>query len=198
MTTSIDVAELNNRLQGSEPMTLLDVRRKADADADPRSIAGAAYRNPEKIDEWVKELPTGKPAVVYCVKGGSVSQSVTELLRKEGPRGCLPGGRTQGMEGGRPTGGEYSLCGSLSDRRLRHRSAAPRRRLRAGHRPQPQGGGEGPGNCRQDQPAAGLRTGRPRCAVPRSGQGQEPRDRARQDQRRNGRGPGVCPRPSQR
>ncbi|MBC2736218.1 MAG: hypothetical protein HF981_17800 [Desulfobacteraceae bacterium] len=84
MTTSIDIAELNNWLQGGEPMTVLDVRRPADADANPRCIAGAVYRDPEKIDAWVKELPAGKRAVVYCVKGGSVSQSVSERLRKEG------------------------------------------------------------------------------------------------------------------
>lgn len=103
MTTSIDIAELKNRLKGGGTITLLDVRRKADADADPRSIAGAAYRNPEKINEWVKELPTGKPAVVYCVKGGSVSQSVTELLRKEGIEAVfLEGGLKAWTEGGQP------------------------------------------------------------------------------------------------
>ena len=84
MTPSIDVTELNNRLKSGEPITLLDVRRKADADADPRCIAGAAYRDPEKMDAWIKELPVGSRALVYCVKGGSVSQSVTERLRKAG------------------------------------------------------------------------------------------------------------------
>lgn len=29
-------------------------------------------------------MPVGKRIVVYCVKGGSVSQSVAERLRKEG------------------------------------------------------------------------------------------------------------------
>lgn len=103
MTTSIDIAELNNRLEGGESITLLDVRRKADADADPRCIAGAAYRNPEKINEWVKALPAGKPAVVYCVKGGSVSQSVTERLRKEGIEAVfLEGGLKAWTDGGQP------------------------------------------------------------------------------------------------
>jgi len=103
MTTSIDIAELNNRLKGGEPITLLDVRRKADADDDPRYIAGAAYHDPEKIYEWVKTLPAGKPAVVYCVKGGSVSQGVTERLRKEGVAAVfLEGGLKAWTEGGHP------------------------------------------------------------------------------------------------
>ena len=103
MTTSIDLAELNNRLKSGEPITLLDVRRKADADADPRCMPGAAYRNPEKIEEWIKTLPAGKPAVIYCVKGGSVSQSVTERLRKEGIEAVfLEGGLKAWTEGGQP------------------------------------------------------------------------------------------------
>lgn len=82
MTPVIDIIKLNKRLSSGEPLTLLDVRRKADMDANPRCIDGAVYRDPEKIDVWVKELPAGSPTVVYCVKGGSVSQSVTERLRK--------------------------------------------------------------------------------------------------------------------
>jgi len=103
MTTSIDIAELNNRLKGGEPITLLDVRRKADAAADPRCIAGATYHDPEKMDTWIKELPAGSRTVVYCVKGGSVSQSVTERLRKEGIEAVfLEGGLKAWTEGGQP------------------------------------------------------------------------------------------------
>lgn len=103
MTTSIDINELSKRLSSGGQVTLLDVRRQADADADPRCIAGAAYRNPEQIDEWIKGLPAGKPAVVYCVKGGSVSQSVTERLRKEGIAAVfLEGGLKAWTEGGQP------------------------------------------------------------------------------------------------
>jgi len=101
MKASIDIAELNNRLKDAEPITLLDVRRKADANGDPRCIAGAAYRNPEKMDAWIKELSAGSRAVVYCVKGGSVSQSVTERLRKEGIEAVfLEGGLKAWTDGG--------------------------------------------------------------------------------------------------
>jgi uncharacterized protein len=103
MTTSIDISELKNWLKGSEPITLLDVRRKADADADPHCIAGAVYRNPEKIESWIKEMPAGSRTVVYCVKGGSVSQSVTERLRSEGIDAVfLEGGLKAWAEGGQP------------------------------------------------------------------------------------------------
>ena len=83
MTHAIDIKDLKKLFENKEPMTLLDVRRKADYQANPNTIKGAVWRDPEKIDDWVKDLPVGKRAVVYCVKGGSVSQSVTDRLRGE-------------------------------------------------------------------------------------------------------------------
>ena len=61
-------------------MTLLDVRRKADYEAEPGLIPGAAWRDPEQVESWSRELPQDRPVVVYCVKGGSVSQSITATL----------------------------------------------------------------------------------------------------------------------
>jgi len=84
MAESIDINEMKRILSGGEPLILLDVRRRADVEADPRRIPGAAWRDPEQIDTWVKQVPAGRRAVVYCVKGGSVSQSTADLMKKEG------------------------------------------------------------------------------------------------------------------
>ena len=84
MTHSIEIKELNKLLSGGDTATLLDVRRRTDYEATPQKIAGAVWQDPEKIDLWVTQLPVGKRTVVYCVKGGSVSQSVAERLRREG------------------------------------------------------------------------------------------------------------------
>jgi rhodanese-related sulfurtransferase len=84
MTKSINPQELRKRLTGVEAPSLIDVRRKTDYEADPKKIAGAIWRDPEKIEDWVKDLPSDASAVVYCVKGGSVSQSVADRLQKEG------------------------------------------------------------------------------------------------------------------
>ncbi len=81
---TIDVEALAAALTAAHSVTLLDVRRKGDYEASPHKIPGARWRDPEKIDHWIDELPTGRQAVVYCVKGGSVSQSVTDRLRREG------------------------------------------------------------------------------------------------------------------
>ncbi|WP_373500318.1 HDIG domain-containing metalloprotein [Desulfococcus sp.] len=111
MAHTIDINELSKLLEKEEPMTLLDVRREADYQANPKTIKGAVWRDPEKVGDWVKQLPVGKRAVVYCVKGGSVSQSVTDRLRNEGfDAAFLDGGLKNWIESGQPVeASHYSI-----------------------------------------------------------------------------------------
>jgi len=103
MTHTIDINELKALLESNEPITLLDVRRKADYQADPNTIKGALWRDPEKIGDWSKQLPAGQRTVVYCVKGGSVSQSVMDRLRGDGVDAVfLDGGLKNWIESGQP------------------------------------------------------------------------------------------------
>jgi uncharacterized protein len=103
MTSTIDAKDLKKLFENKEPITLLDVRRKADYQANPNTIIGAMWRDPEKIGDWVKQLPSGKRTVVYCVKGGSVSQAVTDRLRDEGlDTVFLDGGLKNWIESGQP------------------------------------------------------------------------------------------------
>jgi len=89
---SISPEELKKILEKGSVL-LLDVRRKADYDADPGTIPGAAWRNPEQVEAWSQEIPKGQRVVVYCVKGGSVSQSITAALAKKDIQACcLQGG----------------------------------------------------------------------------------------------------------
>lgn len=81
---SIDIQTLNNLLGAGDAPLLLDVRRRADYTANPQTITGARWYDPETIDRWVEDLPSNRPIVVYCVKGGSVSQSAVDRLRKAG------------------------------------------------------------------------------------------------------------------
>jgi rhodanese-related sulfurtransferase len=81
MNPTISPEELK-KLLDSKNVTLIDVRRKADYEVEPRLIPGASWRDPEKVETWGRELPKDRPVVVYCVKGGSVSQSITENLTR--------------------------------------------------------------------------------------------------------------------
>lgn len=103
MTHSIDINGLKKLLSTGEAVSILDVRRRAVYQADPNTIKGAVWRDPEKIDDWAKQLPVGKRAVVYCVKGGSVSRSVTDRLRGEKFDAVfLEGGLKNWIENGQP------------------------------------------------------------------------------------------------
>lgn len=82
---------------------LIDVRRQADLDASSESIPGATWHDPEQLGEWAKNLPRDKPIVLYCVRGGSVSNGVVDALRAEGLNACFIEG---GIEGWKTAGGE--------------------------------------------------------------------------------------------
>lgn len=111
MTHAIDIKELRKLLE-DESVTLLDVRRRADYQADPNTIKGALWRDPEKIGDWAGRLPANQRTVVYCVKGGSVSRSVADRLRGEGLDAVfLEGGLKNWIESGRPVAAaaDYSI-----------------------------------------------------------------------------------------
>ncbi|MFO7543828.1 MAG: rhodanese-like domain-containing protein [Thiobacillus sp.] len=63
---------------------VFDVRREADFAASDEIIPGAIWKNPDKIDVWVNALPRTLDVVIYCVRGGGVSNSVVDRLQAEG------------------------------------------------------------------------------------------------------------------
>jgi rhodanese-related sulfurtransferase len=81
---------------------VIDVRRKADRDASPDILPGATWRDPEQLAQWAGELPTGRPIVLYCVRGGSVSNSVVDALQARGLNARFIEG---GIEGWKAVGG---------------------------------------------------------------------------------------------
>lgn len=94
MNNSISSDELKNLLEKDPNATVvIDVRRKGDFEADRSLIPGAQWKDPEQVNMWSEDLPKGKTVVVYCVRGGSVSQSVAkELTEKQIPVSFLEGG----------------------------------------------------------------------------------------------------------
>jgi rhodanese-related sulfurtransferase len=83
MSGTITPNELSKTLGEKQDIVLFDVRRKADYEADGETIPGAVWRDPEQVDLWSKDIPAGKQVVIYCVKGGSVSKSVSARLLDE-------------------------------------------------------------------------------------------------------------------
>jgi rhodanese-related sulfurtransferase len=79
MNETITPNELQSLKENCRNLTILDVRRKSDYDADPKRIPGATWRNPETVEQWRDEL-SEQEVILYCVRGGSVSKSVSERL----------------------------------------------------------------------------------------------------------------------
>ena len=103
MANSINIEELNELLKNKSAVTLLDVRRKSDYEASPQKIKGAVWNNPETIDTWSEYLPGDTLTVAYCVKGGSVSQSIADKLQQKGLKTVfLEGGINAWVENGEP------------------------------------------------------------------------------------------------
>ena len=67
-----------------DAVTLIDVRRKSDLDSDTSKLPGATWYDPEQIEAWGAQLPKDQEVVLYCVRGGSVSNSVLDSLLSKG------------------------------------------------------------------------------------------------------------------
>jgi rhodanese-related sulfurtransferase len=88
-----------------DPDTLLvfDVRREADFAASNEIIPGALWKNPDKIDAWIGALPRTLDVVIYCVRGGSVSNTVVDRLQQAGVKARFIEG---GIEAYKAAGGK--------------------------------------------------------------------------------------------
>jgi rhodanese-related sulfurtransferase len=82
---------------------ILDVRRAADREAASEQVPGATWRNPEQLADWADQLPPDQDVVLYCVRGGSVSNSVVDALQARGLKARFIEG---GIEGWKAAGGE--------------------------------------------------------------------------------------------
>ena len=84
MGKSVNPTELQELLANKKTVTLIDVRRKDDFDKNPHTFSNARWQNPAEINEWLPTVPTDRDIVVYCVRGGSVSQSIQQQLADSG------------------------------------------------------------------------------------------------------------------
>src|SRR3977135_931248 len=127
---SVSPADLYAKLGTASAPVAIDVRRPADfANADALVIS-AFHCDPDDVGQWAKELPKGRPVVVYCVHGRQVSQGAAAALRAGGHDAAyLDGGIADWIEQGLPTrppigGGAPAQGGDRGDPH-NHRHAPP-------------------------------------------------------------------------
>jgi len=82
---------------------ILDVRRVDDLAASSEQLAGANWKDPAKLADWADSLPKDRDIVLYCVRGGGVSNSVVDALQAKGLKARFIEG---GIEGWIAAGGE--------------------------------------------------------------------------------------------
>ena len=78
----ITVEELAAQIAGGEPIQVIDARPKFHYSRSADMMEGAIYRDPERVDEWCKELSPDVPVAVYCAYGFNVGCAVTDVLRQ--------------------------------------------------------------------------------------------------------------------
>jgi rhodanese-related sulfurtransferase len=102
MNRTISAIDLKSLLERNASITLLDLRRKADFDADPHLVPGARWLEHEKIDEWSSALPRDREIVLYCAHGKTISNAALDRLLALGFRARYIEG---GMDGWREAEG---------------------------------------------------------------------------------------------
>ena len=109
MERTIAPTELRDLIARGAPIALLDVRRAEDRAKDPAVIPGATWNDPTALASWAPELGPDlgpdREIVLYCVRGGSVSNSVLDALRAQGLQARYIEG---GLEGWKAAGGEVT------------------------------------------------------------------------------------------
>ncbi len=98
MSRTITPEELKEK---SSQFTIIDVRRKNDYDGE--TIFDAEWHDPDQVAEWAKSLPKDKEVILYCARGGSVSNKVLDNLLADNIKARYIEG---GIEGWKQSGGE--------------------------------------------------------------------------------------------
>lgn len=107
MNRTISETDLKTLLDARTEVEIVDVRRRNDYDADTVKLPGACWRDPERLAEWSGQLPLDRHVVLYCVRGGAVSNAVVDALRAKGIKArFIEGGIEAWKRAGRETVGK--------------------------------------------------------------------------------------------
>jgi Fe-Mn family superoxide dismutase len=81
---AITVEEVAAMLKAGTPVQIIDARPRHYTTKSQDIMAGAVWRDPERLDEWIGELSKTEPVVTYCVYGFHVGCETAVTLRKAG------------------------------------------------------------------------------------------------------------------
>jgi rhodanese-related sulfurtransferase len=82
--STASASEVLSAIQAGRSPLIIDVRRRPAFRAASDMVAGALWRDPERVSAWSGELPLARRVVAYCVRGHEVSQAVAKALAERG------------------------------------------------------------------------------------------------------------------
>jgi superoxide dismutase, Fe-Mn family len=83
-TPSLSVEELAAQIASGSGVQIVDARQRDHMSRHVDLMAGATWRDPDHVAEWVAELKPDKPVAVYCSYGFDVGCNVTKTLIERG------------------------------------------------------------------------------------------------------------------
>ena len=84
MDASITSAALRQAVVSDNPPLVIDVRHEERFRDAPDLVRGALRRDPLRVADWARTLPSAASVVVYCVHGHEVSQGAAAALQAAG------------------------------------------------------------------------------------------------------------------
>src|SRR5580765_5649780 len=81
---SLSVEELAAQIASGGDAQIVDARQRDHMLRHVDLMAGATWRDPDRVEEWIAELTPGKPVAVYCAYGFDVGRNVTKTLIERG------------------------------------------------------------------------------------------------------------------
>jgi Fe-Mn family superoxide dismutase len=81
---SITVEEVKSMRDDGKAIQIIDTRPRHYSTRAQDIVAGAVWRDPERVEEWMDELSKTDPVVTFCVYGFHIGCETAETLRKAG------------------------------------------------------------------------------------------------------------------
>jgi len=81
---SLSVEELAAQIADGSGVQVVDARQRNHMSRHVDLMAGATWRDPDLVEEWIAELKPDKPVAVYCSWGFDVGRNVAKTLIERG------------------------------------------------------------------------------------------------------------------
>jgi Fe-Mn family superoxide dismutase len=81
---AVSVEEVAQMLRDGAAVQIIDTRPRHYTTRSPDMMAGAVWRDPERIGEWMGELSKTEPVITFCVYGFHIGCESAATLRKAG------------------------------------------------------------------------------------------------------------------